>query len=214
MPQLRQHPRPSLPKTLTSALLALSVVASSLLAVAIAAALPVALSDPTPAAASIHDVITTAINIDYNSALQNNAANNKRSTDHGITHTLTSSNCDMPAGGQGPVVTTTESNTTAGAAIDEPNNTANKIFNHHIDYRCDWKFSFTSADGCDINITPHGLGAPLLSGAARSGHTAQNTITLRKNPDYPTAHSEGGGNNAIRKTDGWWLTPATKMTLR
>ena len=173
MPQPRQHPRPSLPKTLTSALLALSVVASSLLAVAIAAALPIALSEPTPAAAQ---VTTTEINIDLKD-------DDKLSTDSGIgiTHTVTPSNCDTSVTEPPP-----QSNETANSSLADEDAASNMIYRHHIDFRCDWTITFAAADGRDVYILPHDRGpsgSRIQGGSFRSAYVTFNTIKLFKNPD-------------------------------
>ena len=187
-------PAAALPKALTCALMALSVIASSLLAVALTVVVP----EPTPAAAQLTGIAattTTEINIDLK-------GDDKLTThsDFGITHTVTASNCDAASGGQRDIVDTGQSNTTANSSLAEENNTSNQIYRHHIDYRCDWTITFTSADKCGVMVLPRGLsGAPIANGTARTGYAAVNTITLHKNPDYPTAIATGGGNNAVRE---------------
>ena len=197
--QTNRHP---LPKTLTCALMALSVIASSLLAVA----LTVAVTEPEPAAAHHSTGHTNITNLTITEPRIDLAGSNDRTSDQGIAYTATSSNCDTDLHGLAAIDTNPKTPINEGGTSQDPN----KRINQQLDYRCDWTIAFSTTDvaNCNIQIVPKAL-----DGTARTAYTAVNSIRLFKNPNHVGAgarHPANWGN--IREDRRLLAAPASSSS--
>ena len=193
------HP---LPKTLTCALLALSVIASSLLAVALTVAIP----EPEPVAAHHNTGHTNISNLTFTEPRIDLAGTNDRTSDQGITYTVTSSNCDTNLHGLAAIDTNPKTPVNEGGTTPAPN----KLINQPLDYRCDWTFVFTKASdaSCLIKIVPKAL-----DGTARTTYTAVNSIRLFKNPNHVGTGARHPSNwENIREDRRLLATPASSSS--
>ena len=173
----------------TNALLALTLVASTLITVALAVAAPVALSDPTPAAAQSN---TTTLRIVEVTTLTNPSDQNSVNYvgESGVTYEITP---DCTGVSPAPTPTPTKQTQTDGAAATDDYH--GRI--HTLDKRCDWAVAFTQSSSCPVKFRA----ARVINNPVNTTTDLINSVTLKKDSDsnnYLEVGSDDFETNVLR----------------